>query len=384
MTSANTVLQETVTPSAQIPPTLDWHQRQALVRELVGQIAEGVSSPETMGLLQRLARDPKCEVRKEVADQLEFLPKTIFPKLTAILIDDANAFVRRSAQRALDRRQRGAESIAKKRRSLEYIETEYARIEKIHGEVVARKARHMAERLYDVLVGATVHDMRNIITPLASSIVSLQQKQESSQIDASDLAKHLPRMRRQVDWLNRMLDDMKTYSQCTPDTRHRERVETLVGEAVGMARDALHASGRLPDCVHLKITIAHNLTLVVARDHWVRAISNIVKNAYEAFATSSREYRSGTISILARSIKGQRIEIVVKDNGVGLSADDLAEVRRFVPGGTSKAGGGTGFGLPTARRMIEAQNGSLAIESQEGVETVVTITMPMAMEGDLG
>ena len=75
-------------------------------------------------------------------------------------------------------------------------------------------------------------------------------------------------------------------------------------------------------------------------------------------------------------------EIVVEDDGIGLSKDDLADVRRFVPGGTSKAGFGTGFGLPTARRMIEAHGGSLVIDSKDGKGTVVTITMPIAPEGE--
>jgi len=223
---------------------------------------------------------------------------------------------------------------------------------------VAQKARRMAERLYDVLVGATVHDMLNMVTPLESSIVSLQKKVEDRRLEPSDLTRHLPRMRRQVEWLSRMLDDMKTYSQCTPGRRRRERVEAIVEEAAAMARDTLKAADRLPDQVRLEMDLARGLTLVVARDHAVRAVSNIIKNAYEAFAVSPTEYRSGEIHVTARTIDSQRLEIVVKDNGLGLSEDDLADARRFVPGGTSKAGFGTGFGLPTARRMIEAHGGS--------------------------
>ena len=61
--------------------------------------------------------------------------------------------------------------------------------------------------------------------------------------------------------------------------------------------------------------------------------------------------QAGTIQVVARAVNSQRLEIVIEDDGVGLSEGDLADVRRFVPGGTSKVGG-TGFGLPTARRMI--------------------------------
>jgi len=351
------------------------------VENLVKQIATEGPSRNLIALLRKLAEDPKCEVHKEVADNLVVLPDSIFPKLAALLIDDSNAFVCRSARRALERRQRDADAAVRKRRCLQHINKQYANIERHHGTAVAEKARRMAEQLYDVLVGATVHDMRNTVTPLESSIVSLQQKLEDHRLDPSALGKLLPRMRRQVEWLNRMLDDMKTYSQCTPESRCRERVEAIIEEATVIARETLKAAGRLPETVQLETDLARGLTSVVARDHAVRAISNIVKNAYESFAVSPSAYRSGTIRVRARAIDSQRLEIVVEDNGVGLSEGDLADVRRFVPGGTSKVGG-TGFGLPTARRMIEAHGGSLNIESTEGTGTVVTVTLPLQEQGE--
>ncbi|NLS95738.1 MAG: DUF1559 domain-containing protein [Planctomycetaceae bacterium] len=114
----------------------------------------------------------------------------------------------------------------------------------------------------------------------------------------------------------------------------------------------------------------------------VRAISNLIKNAYEAFAVSLTEFKPGTIRVIARPIDPERLEIIIEDDGQGLSRADLAEVRRFVPGGTTKAGYGTGFGLPTAKRMIEAHGGSLSIDSQDGQGTVVTVTMPITTPGE--
>ncbi len=68
---------------------------------------------------------------------------------------------------------------------------------------------------------------------------------------------------------------------------------------------------------------------------------------------------------------------------MGLSVEELDEVRRFVPGGTSKKTHGTGFGLPIAKRKLEDHGGFLAIDSQEDVGTTVTITLPLeAKEGD--
>ncbi|QNN24035.1 HAMP domain-containing histidine kinase [Planctomycetales bacterium ZRK34] len=85
--------------------------------------------------------------------------------------------------------------------------------------------------------------------------------------------------------------------------------------------------------------------------------------------------------LIARPVDGERIEVVVTDNGMGLSAEELDEVRRFEPGGTSKKTHGTGFGLPIAKRKIEDHGGSLAIDSEEDKGTTVTITLPVEAGG---
>lgn len=56
------------------------------------------------------------------------------------------------------------------------------------------------------------------------------------------------------------------------------------------------------------------------------------------------------------------------------------ELREFVPGRTSKKNRGTGYGLPIARRYVTAHGGSLAIDSQLGQGTTVTVTLPVEQE----
>jgi len=146
--------------------SVSWPQRRQSVKDLAERLASEGPSEEIISSLRRLAGDPKWEVRKEVADHLQLLPQRDFTDFVAALLEDRNAFVRRSAQRALARRRRGAEATDRKRRYLNEIETEYARIERFHGGVAARRARRMAERLYDVLVGAMVHDLQNIAASL--------------------------------------------------------------------------------------------------------------------------------------------------------------------------------------------------------------------------
>ena len=360
---------------------MPWSQRRALAKAAAEQLAQVGPTEAAMSLLLVLAEDPKWEVRKDVADCLLMVPDDEFPRLAAKLSEDSNLFVQKATQRALDRRRRGQQTAQKKRRDLDQLQDQYANIEKMHGSIAAEKARQMAERLYDVLVGATVHDMRNILGPLKSGITSLLGHLNDNGLDATLFKKNLTKMGHQAEMLERLLDDMRAYSQPTPADRRRERLVDVVKEAHGMVLDAFRATGRDPAKVKVWIDVPENLTVEMSRYQIVRAVSNVLKNAYESFANDPQTFSAGEVRLIARTVDGEYVEIVVEDNGMGLSAEELEEVRRFVPGGTSKKTHGTGFGLPIAKRKIEDHGGSLAIDSQEDKGTTVTITLPVEAGG---
>jgi len=353
-----------------------WPRRRQLVKDLAERLASEGQSEKIISSLRRLVADPKWEVRKEVADHLLLLPDGDFAEFVTMLIDDPNAFVRRSAQRALARRRRGAEATDRKRRHLNEIETEYARIEKLHGSVAARRARRMAERLYDVLIGAMVHDLQNIAAPLDAAVKALCGKSAAGEVDPQDLHRRLGRMARQTSDLLRILDDLHIYASHSSEPGRPETLEDLIGQSHSAALAALEIGGRGLENVSVRFEVDERASLVCNRNQMARALANIIKNAYEAHSPAPREFRSGEVWIAGRRLGADHIQFVVADNGMGIPPDELRAVLRFVPGNTSKKATGTGFGLPIARRMIQRHSGSLAIESNEGVGTQVTITIP--------
>jgi len=361
---------------------MPWPQRRALVKSVAEKLHQTGPAEPLMSLLLLLVDDPKWEVRKDVADCLLLVPEDDFPQLAARLSQDDNAFVRQSAQRALDRRRRGQESAQRKRRGLDHVQDQYNSIEQTHGSVAAERARALAERLYDILVGATVHDMRNILAPLKSAITALLGHLAAGEIDPRLFERSLVKMGHQAEMMERMLEDMRTYSQPTPTERRRERLAEIIKEAHAAVLDTFRATGRNVSCVSATIDVPENLTVDVARFQMVRVLTNLVKNSYEAHAAGPAMFAPGSVSVTARQCDAERVEIVFRDNGMGLSVDELEEVRRFVPGGTSKKTYGTGFGLPTAKRKIEDHGGSLAIDSKEDKGTTVTITLPLEAKGD--
>ncbi|MCD8025794.1 MAG: HAMP domain-containing histidine kinase [Clostridiales bacterium] len=75
------------------------------------------------------------------------------------------------------------------------------------------------------------------------------------------------------------------------------------------------------------------------------------------------------------------IKIVITDTGCGISADDLPKVKeKFYK--ANQTVGGSGIGLAVADEIMSLHNGSLELESGEGVGTTVTLTFPVYKEGE--
>ena len=74
------------------------------------------------------------------------------------------------------------------------------------------------------------------------------------------------------------------------------------------------------------------------------------------------------------------IKIVITDTGCGISAEDLPKVKeKFYKANQTVRG--SGIGLAVADEIMNLHNGSLELESGEGVGTTVTLTFPIYKEG---
>ena len=73
------------------------------------------------------------------------------------------------------------------------------------------------------------------------------------------------------------------------------------------------------------------------------------------------------------SVARQYISVTVADNGVGMSADNLAKI--FNPFFTTKDKG-TGLGLAISHNIIKAHQGTIDAVSEEGKGTSFTVKIP--------
>lgn len=109
-----------------------------------------------------------------------------------------------------------------------------------------------------------------------------------------------------------------------------------------------------------------------------QVLTNLIENAIKATPAG------GTISVSAE-VHDQEVRVRVSDTGVGIPASELSKIfQRFYQVAKHRRAHGTnmGLGLAICQQIVEGHGGRIWVESEEGVGTTFTFTLPLAVEAD--
>lgn len=102
-----------------------------------------------------------------------------------------------------------------------------------------------------------------------------------------------------------------------------------------------------------------------------RAVINLVQNAIK-FTPPGGEVIVGATS------SSEALEIYVRDTGVGIPSEELPRIfERFYKVDHSRASVGSGLGLALVKHAVEAQGGSVSVESHPGEGSTFTLSVPL-------
>lgn len=137
-----------------------------------------------------------------------------------------------------------------------------------------------------------------------------------------------------------------------------------------VAREVIYRMEPLAESAGIELSLEGHGTRVRADGEWLeQALLVVVSNAVKY---------SGHGSQVRLLLEGSTVG--VKDEGAGISAEDLPHVfDRFYQGEDSS--GGFGLGLPICKELVEKMGGKIRVDSQEGVGTRVEIELPEVQYG---
>jgi signal transduction histidine kinase len=219
------------------------------------------------------------------------------------------------------------------------------------------------------LAGGFVHDLKNHLSTLR---LNLQLLAEDFQEPQSQ------RERRALDRIVRLQNECQRLVDISNEFLRFARVKDLelapanLAEVVEELTDFFGPMARAAS-IEIKSYLPADLpTLALNRDLFKQALLNLLLNAQQAMP------HGGEITLLARTEpEGVVLELI--DAGQGMTPEVLAKAfRPFY----STRGGGTGLGLPTTRKIIEAHGGRIEVQSEVGRGTKFTIHLPAARFGE--
>lgn len=228
---------------------------------------------------------------------------------------------------------------------------------------VSEKLRIESERLAAIgtLASTLAHEIRNPLNAL-SLLISKTQGQVSGQ-DAPQ--KTLASMRGEIERLEKLVGSILDYARPLPLDRRKTDLGKVVTDVAEFYRPLAEDSGLQ---IIVKIS-GSDLTASFDQDQIKQSLANLVQNALDSMRGSIGKQLTIAVS---REIGYLSLEVI--DTGMGI--EEKSRPRIFDLFYTTKANG-TGLGLSTVRKIINAHGGEINLApNPSGPGAVATIKLP--------
>jgi PAS domain S-box-containing protein len=228
-------------------------------------------------------------------------------------------------------------------------------------------------------MAATIaHEVRN---PLAGigGFASLLARDLADDPNKGDMARKIVAG---VDSINNIIQTLLDFARREKVNKTNVDLNTYLNIVLDDFETDMHAESRTVErCFSAK----DNITVDIDRQLFKQAITNLVKNSYEAGGDNIWVCVTTEILPLVRAQKeyGDKFElaagetlaqITIEDNGPGIPKKDVGKI--FSPFFSTKENG-TGLGLSIAWKIVKAHGGDLSATSQRGKGTRFSILLPI-------
>jgi signal transduction histidine kinase len=217
------------------------------------------------------------------------------------------------------------------------------------------------DRQLKMMLGGVAHEVKNPLGGIELFSGLLDEELRAASPDLAESRSHLARIRRELDYLGRIVDDFLAFAREQKVAKAAFDVKRFVSASVGHLQGEAEARG---------VTLTMDVPEVQGdadESLLTSALVNLVKNAVQASA------KGQTVTVAAR-LEDAAVVLEVRDEGPGIPAE--VQARIFEPFFTTREKG-TGLGLPLARKLVEANGGMLTLASRPG-QTVFSLTLPRA------
>jgi PAS domain S-box-containing protein len=226
---------------------------------------------------------------------------------------------------------------------------------------------HTVEALRRFLTNVS-HDLRTPLSVINTSLYLLRRKFDNP----TSAMRHVDILEEQVTHLARIVEDLVEMTRLDDQIVEFEFIPVHL---TNLVRDVLFSYESMAQSRGLTIEreVEGELPLIQADQMWLgRLVHNLVTNAVQYTPSG------GTIWIKT-ALSGDGVMLTVRDNGIGIAAEDLPHIfDRFYRADSARPAdkGGAGLGLAIVRKVVDAHGGGLNVESVPGEGSTFYVWLP--------
>jgi signal transduction histidine kinase len=219
------------------------------------------------------------------------------------------------------------------------------------------------------LAAGILHEINNPLnfTLTAADMAVLELEGESP--DLPDLRDTLADITQGMKRIRDVVTDLRSFAYPEKQPFHQPiNLKDAIDSSIRITAHELRG-------IKIVVDVPSGLEVRAAENQVVQVLINLLTNAARAIA-KVKDGREPSIDIRAR-LEGRRVEVRVRDNGIGMDADALQ--RACDPFYTSsEPGQGMGMGLSICQTLLRNHDSSLKLESKQGQWTEAIFELPTA------
>jgi signal transduction histidine kinase len=238
-------------------------------------------------------------------------------------------------------------------------------------EVAAGREQELTQRLraqyaeISQLAGGLAHEIRNPLSTLSLNLdLLLEDFQNAETPRDRRVLQRLERLRPEVQRLHGILESFLRFARVQELKLERTDLNSVMEELCDFYEPHAATKG-----IVVRTRFAEDLPLILLdAELFKQAALNLVLNAEHAMPSG------GELILLTRR-QGPWVVLEVIDTGVGMSEELRGRI--FDPFFSTRAAG-SGLGLPTTRKIIEAHGGAIGVQSEPGKGSQFSVRLPVS------
>lgn len=222
-------------------------------------------------------------------------------------------------------------------------------------------------RMQQQFVSDASHELRAPLTTIQANLEFLSRQRQLAEDERQEV---IDESRHETNRLARLVADLLSLARADSGVVIRQEDVELDRLLLEVMHDTRHLSH---DEQALTIQNIEPVEITGDSDRLRQLLVIVLDNAVKYTPDD------GSITVALRR-SGSTAELVVSDTGVGISAEDLPRIfDRFYRADPARTRdpGGTGLGLSIAWWIVEQHGGGIAVDSELGVDTTISIRLPL-------